>query len=85
MIDDKVLHTEKVPAGKRTYYIDLKMNQQGSRILKITESRRFESDTLRHSILIYEEDFKKIFDALERIKAEIGPMPEYRFRDERDA
>lgn len=82
MIDDKVLHTEKVPAGKRTYFFDLKENQQGSKVLKITESRKNDGEFIRHSVLIFEEDFKKIFDALEKIKTEIGPMPEPRVREE---
>lgn len=75
MFEDKTLFTEKVLAGKRTYFLDLKENQQGSKILKITESRKNDGEFIRHSVLIFQEDFSKIFDALEKIKAQIGPMP----------
>ncbi|HRN94941.1 MAG: PUR family DNA/RNA-binding protein [Chitinophagales bacterium] len=68
MFEDKILVSEKVPAGKRTYFIDLKETKQGDKLLKITESKKNEGDFIRHSILIYEEDFEKIFEALAKIK-----------------
>ncbi len=72
MFDDKTLFSEKVPAGKRTYFFDLKENQQGSRLLKITESRKNEGEFIRNSILIFQEDFDKIFEAMDKVKAEIN-------------
>lgn len=71
MFEDKTLFTEKVAAGKRTYFLDLKENQQGSKLLKITESRKNEGEFIRNSILIFQEDFDKIFEALEKVKQEI--------------
>ncbi len=83
MFEDKTLFTEKVLAGKRTYFFDLKENQQGSKILKITESRKNDGEFIRHSVLIFQEDFGKIFDAMEKIKAQIGPLPEYKREEEK--
>ena len=77
MQEDKVLHTEKVSAGKRTYFLDLKEDQRGSKILKITESRKNDGQFIRHSVLIFQEDFKKIFDALDLIKGQIGSLEDY--------
>ena len=71
MFDDKTLFSEKVSAGKRTYFFDLKEDSKGSRILKITESRKNEGEFIRHSVLIFQEDFDKIFEALEKVKAQI--------------
>jgi hypothetical protein len=71
MFEDKTLFTEKVAAGKRTYFLDLKENQQGSKLLKITESRKNEGEFIRNSILIFQEDFDKIFEALEKVRSEI--------------
>ena len=68
MQEDKVLFTEKVPAGKRTYFLDVKENHQGSTILKITESRKDDGKFIRHSVMIFEEDFDKIFVAFEKVK-----------------
>ncbi|MFN8288106.1 MAG: DUF3276 family protein [Chitinophagales bacterium] len=85
MFEDKTLFTEKVLAGKRTYFFDLKENQQGSKILKITESRKNDGEFIRHSVLIFQEDFGKIFEAMEKIKAQIGPLPEPRKEDKQDA
>jgi hypothetical protein len=71
MFDDKTLFSEKVAAGKRTYFFDLKENQQGSKLLKITESRKNEGEFIRNSVLIFQEDFDKIFEALEKVKEQI--------------
>jgi len=76
MFDDKTLFSEKVAAGKRTYFLDLKENQQGSKLLKITESRKNEGEFIRNSILIFQEDFDKIFEALEKVKAQIKTAEE---------
>lgn len=83
MQEDKVLHTEKVLAGKRTYFLDLKEDQRGNKILKITESRKNDGQFIRHSVLVFQEDFKKLYDALEIMKSHIGPMQDYvRERDQ---
>jgi hypothetical protein len=74
MFDDKTLFSEKVAAGKRTYFFDLKENQQGSKLLKITESRKNEGEFIRNSVLIFQEDFDKIFEAMEKIKVEIKKL-----------
>ncbi|MCS6819040.1 MAG: DUF3276 family protein [Chitinophagales bacterium] len=71
MFDDKLIVSEKVPAGRRTYFLDLKETRQGDKLLKITESKKDNGDFIRHSILIYEEDFDKIFEALEKVKGHI--------------
>jgi len=68
MQDDKVLFSEKVSAGKRTYFFDVKEDRTGSKILKITESRKNDGEFIRHSVLIFQEDFNKIFDAFEKSK-----------------
>ena len=65
---DRELFSEKVAAGKRTYFIDLKEKLNGDRLLKITESRKNDGDFIRTSIMIYQEDFDKFFEALERVK-----------------
>jgi hypothetical protein len=72
MFDDKTLFSKKVTAGKRTYFFDLKEDHKGSKILKVTESRKNEGEFIRHSILIFQEDFQKIFEALDKVKAQIN-------------
>ena len=80
-----MLFTEKVPAGKRTYFFDVKENHQGSRILKITESRKNDGEFIRHSIMIFQEDFDKIFVAFEKAKNYIQTtMPEAEQEQEQD-
>jgi hypothetical protein len=76
MIEDKVLYSEKVSAGKRTYFLDLKEDQRGSKVLKITESRKNDGEFIRHSILVFQEDFDKIFEALEKVKTEVRKLNE---------
>lgn len=68
---DKDIFTEKVAAGKRTYFIDLKEKQNGDRVLKITESGKNEGEFIRSTVMIFQEDFEKFFTALDRVKAEM--------------
>ena len=75
MQDDKTLFTEKVPAGKRTYFLDVKENHQGTQILKITESRKNNGEFIRHSVMVFQEDFDKIFEALQNVKNFIHDNP----------
>ena len=75
MQEDKTLFTEKVPAGKRTYFLDVKENVQGSQILKITESRKHNGEFVRNSVMVFQEDFEKIFEALESVKDYIQQNP----------
>lgn len=71
MQEDKDLKSEKVLAGKRTYFLDLKEKQNGDRLIKITESRKSNGETLRSTVIIFQEDFDKFFAALDSIKSEI--------------
>jgi hypothetical protein len=68
MQDDKNLFTEKVPAGKRTYFFDVMENHKGHRYIKFTESRANDGEYIRHTVRIFQEDFDKIFDAFEKMK-----------------
>lgn len=68
MKDDKVLHSEKVPAGKRTYFLDIMENFKGDKYLKFTESRANDGQFVRSTLRIFQEDFDKVFDAMEGIK-----------------
>jgi len=68
MQDDKNLFTEKVPAGKRTYFIDVMENHKGHKYIKFTESRANDGQFIRHTVRIFQEDFDKIFEAMEKTK-----------------
>jgi len=68
MTEDKNLYTEKVPAGKRTYFLDVMENHKGHKFIKFTESRANEGEYIRQSLRIFQEDFDKIFEALDKVK-----------------
>ena len=76
MQDDKNLFTEKVPAGKRTYFIDVMENHKGHKYIKFTESRANDGQFIRSTIRIFQEDFDKVFAALEKTKTFVGPSVE---------
>jgi hypothetical protein len=75
MQDDKTLFTEKVSAGKRTYFLDVKENHKGHQIFKLTESRKDNGEFIRHSVMIYQDDFDKIFEGIEKVKEFIRLNP----------
>jgi hypothetical protein len=58
----------KIAAGKRTYFLDLKQSREGLKFLKITESKRLDSGEYeRYSIMIFEENFNQITEALRKL------------------
>ncbi len=79
------IYSQRVRAGKRTYFFDVKATRSNDYYLTITESkRRFKEDGFtyeKHKIFLYKEDFEKFLDALkesvEHVKTEL--MPEYDF------
>lgn len=77
------VYSRRVPAGKRTYFFDVKSTRSGEDFfLTITESKRVgEHRYEKHKIFLYKEDFAKfvsaVHDVIGHIKTEL--LPEYDF------
>lgn len=75
------IFSEKVKAGKRTYFFDVKATRSNDYYLTITESKkRFKEDGFtyeKHKIFLYKEDFNKFMEALNNtvnhVKNELMP------------
>ncbi len=75
------IYSERVRAGKRTYFFDVKSTRSNDYYLTITESkRRFKEDGFfyeKHKIFLYKEDFHKFLEALNEtvnhVKTELLP------------
>jgi hypothetical protein len=92
------IFSQRVRAGKRTYFFDVKSTRSNDYYLTITESkRRFKDNGYfyeKHKIFLYKEDFNKFLEALNgtisHVKTEL--LPEVDFdqfdnldEDERDS
>ena len=79
------IYSQRVRAGKRTYFFDVKSTRSNDYYLTITESkRRYKEEGYyyeKHKIFLYKEDFNKFVEALQgtidHVKTEL--MPEYDF------
>lgn len=79
------IYSQRVKAGKRTYFFDVKPTRSNDYYLTVTESKkRFKDDGYvyeKHKIFLYKEDFAKFVDALQQtidyVKTEL--MPDYDF------
>lgn len=75
------IYSERVRAGKRTYFFDVKATRSNDYYLTITESkRRIKEDGFfyeKHKIFLYKEDFNKFIEALNdtvnHVKTELLP------------
>ena len=77
------IYSEKVKAGKRTYFFDVKSTRSNDYYLTITESKkRYNKDDEgftyeKHKIFLYKEDFNKFVAALNNtvnhVKTELMP------------
>lgn len=85
------VYSEKVRAGKRTYFFDIKSTKSNDYYLTITESkRRYNEDGFfyeKHKIFLYKEDFHKFIDALNdsinHVKTELMPGVDFSQFDNR--
>jgi len=67
------LFSEKVTAGKRTYFFDVKKSREGSKYLKISESRLKKSQEYEHlRLMIFEEHIPAFLEALNKALAAMG-------------
>ncbi|RLD21319.1 MAG: hypothetical protein DRI71_09170 [Bacteroidetes bacterium] len=91
--DRKEIFSERVRAGKRTYFFDVKATRANDYYLTITESkRRYNDDNYtyeKHKIFLYKEDFNKFVKALnatvDHVKEELLPEVDFdKFDRERE-
>ena len=81
----KVIYSERVRAGKRTYFFDIKATRSNDYYLTITESKRkYQDDGYtyeKHKIFLYKEDFNKFVKALDstvkHVKEELLPEVDF--------
>lgn len=79
--DRDEIYSERVRAGKRTYFFDVKATRSNDYYLTITESkRRFKDDGYfyeKHKIFLYKEDFNKFLaalnDSVDHVKNKLMP------------
>jgi len=86
------IYSQRVRAGKRTYFFDVKTTRSNDYYLTITESkRRYKDDGYyyeKHKIFLYKEDFNKFIEALgvtvDHIKTELLPDVDFEQFDRKE-
>lgn len=82
--------SEKIRAGKRTYFFDVRPTRSNDYYITITESKRkFNGRGYdKHKIFLYKEDFNKFLASLNKtvdyVKTELMPDYDYDEFDRRD-
>jgi len=78
------VYSKRVPAGKRTYFFDIKTTRSGEDyFLTITESKRVDETRYeKHKIFLYKEDFGKFVAAMHEVVSFVKDecLPGYEFR-----
>ncbi len=75
------IYSERVRAGKRTYFFDIKSTRSNDYYLTITESKKKHKEDgvvyEKHKIFLYKEDFEKfakaLNDSIGHVKNELLP------------
>ena len=86
------IYSERVRAGKRTYFFDVKSTRSNDYYLTITESkRRYKDDGYfyeKHKIFLYKEDFNKFVEALnatvDHVKTDLLPDVDFEAFDKEE-
>lgn len=77
------VYSEKIRAGKRTYFFDVRSTRSNDYYLTITESKRRYNGRgyEKHKIFLYKEDFNKFLTCLnqtiDHVKTELLPDYDY--------
>ena len=65
------IFSKKIYAGRRTYYLDIKVTSKDDKYLVISEKRRTNQDggKVEHDrVMVFKEDFRKFFDKMDDIR-----------------
>lgn len=63
----------KIPAGQRTYFIDVKEAKNGAKYLVFTESKKnTEGKFDRQKIMVFSDHFKAIYEAMKQVAPQFG-------------
>lgn len=77
------VYTQRVPAGRRTYYLDVKPTRSGDDFyITITERKRLrDGGQEKYKVFLYKEDFGKFVRALHDVMDHIRDerLPDYDF------
>ena len=85
------VYSEKIRAGKRTYFFDVRATRSNDYYITITESKRKYNGRGydKHKIFLYKEDFNKFLSTLQNtighVKTELMPDYDYDEFDRRNA
>lgn len=90
--DREEIYSQRVRAGKRTYFFDVKATRSNDYYLTITESkRRYKEDGYfyeKHKIFLYKEDFNKFVEAInstvDHVKTNLLPDVDFSQFDRED-
>jgi hypothetical protein len=83
--DQEKIYSQRVKAGKRTYFFDVKSTRANDFYVVITESRRQPQGESfiyeKQKIFLYKEDFHKFLEALQQTLGHIKTdlMPDFDF------
>jgi hypothetical protein len=67
MTEERVeLFSERVSAGSRTYFFDVKESSEGSIYLVISESRQSGESREKHRVMVFEDDILAFNRALKK-------------------
>lgn len=62
----KELHTEKLRAGGRTYYFDVRETEGGNKYLHIKESRFDQGRKVAHDIIVFIDHVDEFLSAIDK-------------------
>ena len=70
------LFSKKITRGSRTYFFDIKKSEKNSFYLKITESKKTNSEFEHYHIIIFEEDILDIAEMFEVVLEKFKDLKE---------
>ncbi len=70
------IYSDKLLAGKRTYFFDIKKSEQDDLYLGVSESKKTGNGFERHGILVFEENIKEFIGAFLKLLTRFEELKE---------
>lgn len=72
-MENKELQPIKIPAGERTYFLEIKKLREGTKYLVISERKQNDKGESQHDrVMVFHEHFPALFDGLVKLAPELG-------------
>lgn len=83
-ISEEEVYSEKLIAGGRTYFFDIKANSKGDYYIAVSESKKTGSGFERHRVIVFEDHAENFLNCMNNLTVKLRELRSENILDEKD-